>query len=373
MKRIASLDGLRGVAILLVVAGHSWDAYGSRDGVMAWVAPIFANASLGVRLFFVLSGYLITTLLLEEREITGTISLPNFYARRALRIFPASYAFLGCILIFVIIGVMTISKPQLLAAATYTWNYFPLWHCASTAEGSWFLGHLWTLSLEEQFYLFWPATLLLLGNKKSLNLAVILVALMPIIRIGSYFLFPAQRGYLGMMLHTAIDTIMIGCVLALTLHNCSLRPLAVRVNLRVILPIALVFVFLVSPFLNLFFRGGYSITVGFTLDAIGAALLILHAGFLEPGALPAQMLSLPPLVFIGRLSYSWYLWQQLFLTRLNHTWTGSFPLSVLCSFGAALASYYLIERPFLRLKHKFSTWNIKNDLSVGTAATSNTF
>jgi SAM-dependent methyltransferase len=111
MKHNNSLDGLRGVAILLVVAGHSWMAYGNKNTSIGWLAPCLFNSTFGVRLFFVLSGYLITCLLLEERETTGSISLRKFYARRALRIFPAFYVFLGCILLMRAAGIIEVQYP----------------------------------------------------------------------------------------------------------------------------------------------------------------------------------------------------------------------------------------------------------------------
>lgn len=197
MKRSDSLDGLRGVAILLVVAGHSWLAYGDDKSGLARLAPCLFNAALGVRLFFVLSGYLITTLLLEERRSTDSISLPKFYARRALRIFPAFYLFFGCILVLLSAGFIVVPKSQLLAAATYTYNYLIIWPGSAGSAQNWFLGHLWTLSLEEQFYLFWPATLLLLGNRRSLAAALSIVVLTPFVRVGSYFLFPGEARFIG--------------------------------------------------------------------------------------------------------------------------------------------------------------------------------
>jgi peptidoglycan/LPS O-acetylase OafA/YrhL len=354
MKRVATLDGLRGIAIIMVVAGHAWGAYGDSHNSLSWLAPVFANASLGVRLFFVLSGYLITTLLLEEEAATGKIALGRFYVRRILRIFPAFYVYLGCIFTLAAMGVIAVSRFQLVAAFTYTWNYVALWHRCGTPEGSWFLGHLWTLSLEEQFYLFWPAALLILGSRKALGAAIVLAGSMPLVRVCSYFLFPGQRGQLGMMFHTAIDSIMIGCALALAMRTDRFRGTMGRVNWTTALPAVLAYVFFISPFLGERFRGGYTITFGFTLDAICVAILIFKITSQTPGRWLERLLSFPFLVFIGRLSYSLYLWQQLFLTSFNRTWSGVFPMSILCAFVAAIGSHYLIERPFLRLKGRFS-------------------
>ena len=256
---------------------------------------------------------------------------------------------------------MTAPKAQLLAAATYTYNYLAMWPGYSGTAQNWFLGHLWTLSLEEQFYLFWPATLLLLGNARALKAAVAIVVLTPAIRVASYFLLPGLRGSLDMMLHTAVDSIMAGCVLAFLARESLPPALASMLKRKTFLASALIFLLVVSPLLAHRFHGLYLATVGYTLDAVGAAVLIWHVSVVAPGTSLARVLSVPPLVFIGRLSYSWYLWQQLFLTPLNHTWSGSFPDGILCSFSAALGSHYLIEQPCLRLKRKFQPLAAKHE------------
>jgi len=256
---------------------------------------------------------------------------------------------------------VTAPKAQLLAAATYTYNYLAMWPGYSGTAQNWFLGHLWTLSLEEQFYLFWPATLLLLGNARALKAAVAIVVLTPAIRVASYFLLPGLRGSLDMMLHTAVDSIMAGCVLAFLARESLPPALASMLKRKTFLASALIFLLVVSPLLAHRFHGLYLATVGYTLDAVGAAVLIWHVSVVAPGTSLARVLSVPPLVFIGRLSYSWYLWQQLFLTPLNHTWSGSFPDGILCSFSAALGSHYLIEQPCLRLKRKFQPLAAKHE------------
>jgi peptidoglycan/LPS O-acetylase OafA/YrhL len=143
-KRIPALDGLRGFSIALVVAGH-W----LEPRLVGWERDMAGTAaSLGVRIFFVLSGYLITRLLLQERAQKGSIDLRAFYRRRARRILPASTCFM--------LTAFVLFRPQLswghaLAAAFYVTNFDP--------GHPWFLGHLWSLSVEEQFYAIWPAAL----------------------------------------------------------------------------------------------------------------------------------------------------------------------------------------------------------------------
>ncbi len=349
--RVASWDGLRGIAILLVLVGHGWEAYGAESSsrFAEAVEAVSGNASFGVRLFFVLSGFLITQLLLQEQRRFGEISLSQFYLRRSLRIFPAFYTYLIVIAGFVYAGVLDISNKQLLAAATYTWNYAPVMGVSGTVDGGWYLGHLWTLSLEEQFYLVWPLTLIGLGQVRARWLTLAIPVVLPIVRVVWYFAFPDHRGYLGMMFHTAIDSIVVGCALAMWKQRVPHRFDRISES-RLILVAALLFVFVVSPLVALIVRP-YRITLGFLLDAMGAGVLILHA---TRQGMFQRILSTPSLAILGRLSYSIYLWQQLFLTNLNSSITGRFPLSVGCAIGIGLLSHYVIEMPFLSLKRHFS-------------------
>lgn len=341
--RITALDGLRAIAIGLVLSAHGCEAFLSISHVW-WMAPL-TNGSLGVRLFFVLSGYLITSLLMREQEQHGTISLRNFYARRTLRIFPAFYVYLGVISILVGGGWIAVSGEQLAAAASYTWNYLGLWHNGGPSEGSWFLGHLWTLSLEEQFYLVWPG-LIVLGGWRCAKFTVLLVPLIaPLLRLVIYATFPDQRGFLGMMFHTAIDSILIGCAFAI--WQAKLSPLVMGRGLVIG---AALYAFLVSPWLAFHFHGAYSITVGFGLDAVCCGILILNARQI---GIWNRVLSWNPLCLLGTWSYSLYLWQQLFLTDYQKPWTGGPILAFSATFACALLSHYAVENPVLRLKNRF--------------------
>lgn len=342
-SRVVALDGLRAIAVVLVMMGHGSEAYLAHPDAI-WLAP-FVNSSLGVRLFFVLSGFLITSLLLHEQQSRGSIDLRAFIMRRILRIWPALYAYLGVIALLVAGGWLRVSAGQLFAGATFSWNYAFLWLQHAPGDGQWFLGHLWTLALEQQFYLVWPLLIAWVGWRTAGRLAIVLPLLLPVVRIASYWLFPEQRGFLGMMFHTAIDSILVGCAVALYRerinHWLSSRPW--------VLPVALSFVFVVSPWLGTLLRP-YRITVGFGLDALCCGVLILAA---EQKGHWSNLLSGRLAVAVGTLSYSLYLWQQLFLTPLNTTPSGQFPLSVFAAFGCAFLSYRWIEQPCLRLKKRF--------------------
>ena len=155
--------------------------------------------NLGVSVFFVISGFLITLLLLKEECQYGDISLKNFYVRRACRILPAYFAFLLAMLIVWRLHFVDLGWGQLVAAATFTWNYSPL------ASG-WTLAHCWSLAVEEQFYLLWPlglsGLLFLMGRHYARGAAITLILLAPFLRVGTYLLIPDWRGRTGMMLHT---------------------------------------------------------------------------------------------------------------------------------------------------------------------------
>ncbi|MEH2191975.1 MAG: acyltransferase [Nostoc sp.] len=346
-KRINSFDGLRAIAILLVLLDHAKNTIHFKNDIWDLVSIFIANSSLGVRLFFVLSGYLITVILLKEINESGIIDLKRFYVRRAIRLFPSLYCFIVVVFIINLIAHLNISAEQFIAAATFTWNYLGPFHNGSF-QGTWFLGHLWTLSLEEQFYLLWPLILLLLGINNSRKLSFILILSMPIIRVATYFLFPSVKGYLNMMLHTSIDSIMVGCLMGiLTLFPVLSQRIYKLKGFSIV--ILLVWPLFITPILDHLIRG-YLISIGLTIDAIILGILIvwLHA---NPLSYANKLLSIPVIVYIGKISYSLYIWQQLFLTNDNTTISGIFPYNVGFSFLAGLASYYLIEKPCLKLKN----------------------
>ena len=167
-RSIPSLDGLRAISILLVVIAHSSQNFSPWVNLPVGTFLLFAH--LGVSVFFVISGFLITSLLLKEWDATGTIGLKHFYLRRAFRIFPPFYLYLVILLVLVLAGVFHTSLRAFFFAAIYCMDYY-------LGPGSGFVGlqHIWSLSVEEQFYLLWPAALLLLGKRKAVYLAGFLI------------------------------------------------------------------------------------------------------------------------------------------------------------------------------------------------------
>jgi peptidoglycan/LPS O-acetylase OafA/YrhL len=325
---IPTLDGWRAVAISLVLLSHS-----SRGNSMTEHFGF-----LGVALFFGISGYLICTKLLVERERTQQISLKKFYWRRAFRILPASLTYL-CIIGFLGVFALAEVKGRDVASGIFLFaNYLP--------DKSWDVNHFWSLSMEEHFYLLWPVMLASLGNKLARNIAFAFVAAVFLWRIWAlhHFVLPGiptlQRTDLR------LDAFFAPCIYAIILRAPSWRDRATR-WLR---PSVCVSLLLGLALLNIL-RGTSAFFGSFRqlVHAWILPLLILSTVF-RPATLVAKILELRLIRWVGRVSYSIYLWQMPFFSR--HGWlalhTNSIPLKIAAILAAASLSYYLVELPLIR-------------------------
>ena len=341
--RIASLDGFRAISILMVLYGHlsgtrwfpvSLEAYDHTAGDLA---------HLGVLVFFVISGFLITSLLMSEREKTGTISLKRFYLRRVLRIFPAFYALIFALIAANLIGWISLSGHDFAYALTYTVNYDP--------SSSWNIGHLWSLSIEEQFYLLWPLTLLALRQRRALIVAIAAIFIGPLVRavilewtfhvnphtpLAHMSIFPAMFDYLAT-----------GCALALLRPWLLTQAWYLRLTGSRWLVLAVPLVFFINRL------SGYTLVelLGSPVMNVCIALLI-ESSTRHADSLAGRFLNWKPIAFLGMLSYSLYLWQQPFLDRLSDSWVTAFPQNLVLAFAAALLSYFVVERSFLGLRRR---------------------
>jgi len=335
--RIPSLDGIRAVSIGLVLFGH---LLGSRGFFFSLeVDKHLAPGELGVRIFFVISGFLITNLLLAEAAKNGRIHIGRFYLRRTFRIFPAYYVLVLALFAAELAGWIALAPGDLIHALTYTTNYHP--------TRSWNVGHTWSLAVEEQFYLLWPA-LLLLGRRRALWIAALFVLAGPLIRLGLWELTVAAREGIGHRFETIADSVAIGCVLSGArswLHRQALYRRVLSSPWLVLAPVIL----LLSGELSQHPR--INLLLGFSFQNVLIVLCIDRWVTYPSGAI-GRALNSPPVVFIGVISYSIYLWQQLFLNRYAVSWPTTFPVSIALVFGAALISYYVIERPALRFRQR---------------------
>ena len=336
---IPELDGFRGLAVLLVVVGHYVEYRLPANSHLA------ALPKLGVLLFFVLSGFLITGLLYRERLATGKINLRFFYIRRILRLAPAFLLFIVATLVFMRLGLITdVSRREILECLFYVRNIFG--HSLT-------LGHIWSLSLEEQFYLLWPLTFALLPLKRS-----------PAIVLGTCLLFMLWR---GLAIHAQLfsyssgvyyerpyfrfDSILIGAFLILWLSS-SAR--AVSLLTRVLSKIPALLLWLVL-FVWMMFAESYTHAWYISIQEILVVLCLAQVVLCNRGAL-GKFMRLPALRYCGTISYSLYLWQQMFLVTSVPSWgpLRQLPMALIVPFLIAAASYQFLEKPILRRKDRFA-------------------
>lgn len=339
--RIASLDGLRGISILLVLLGHT----ALSDGAPQRLAVFSHVGNIGVRVFFIISGLLITTLLLKEWTKTGTISIRQFYLRRVFRIFPAAYLLIGVIALLGAMGRVSLRPHEAFYASVFLMNYhdFRALH----------LGQLWSLSVEEQFYLLWPGLLLLAGIRRGLRCAWAVVFLAPILRACIFYGWHASDTAMTKHFETVADSLAMGCLIALQYNQLSASERYRRLQARPVIFFGLALgLILLGNALFVVNRGIFYV-FGQTLANIGTALCI-DWGIRNPDRPIGRFLNWKPLVFVGMLSYSLYLWQNPFLLGDSGTFWTTYPTNLAFALIASLLSYFVVEKPFLVLKDHLS-------------------
>jgi peptidoglycan/LPS O-acetylase OafA/YrhL len=339
---IPTLNGWRAIAVLLVIGAHSFVMlFNSGTWLGRFVASILSHAGIGVDIFFAISGFLICTLLLREKDTTGTIDLRSFYIRRFFRIVPPMWVYLLVLSWLSTAGILHIHGHDLISAALFFKNYVPY--------GGWYADHFWSLAVEEHFYLFVPLLLLCLPWRSAVMAAVFLVACCTIVRELEFHVSPAKVEF-----HTEarLDAIMYGAFWALL---CFRVPNTLRQLLRG----PLVVLLLVSA---LFLCAFGDMPLHRTLMAATIPLPIVWT-VLNADSIIARALECSPLQWVGKLSYSIYVWQMIFLVP------GDRPLGVFQGFPAAFAgilacsilSHWLVERPMIRLGQRLA---IRHDSSI---------
>jgi peptidoglycan/LPS O-acetylase OafA/YrhL len=342
---IPTLDGWRAISIILVLFFHS-NISGATSIFRPVLEELNAYGQSGVYIFFAISGLLICGRLLQEENKSGRINLHNFYIRRALRILPAALLYL--LTIASLASILGVTKLEWFSALFFFRNY----SVTGPPQSYWFTGHFWSLAVEEHFYLLLPGIMLFFPKGRAFVLGGLTCGVMIWRTWLSHQPYTVPIGY---RTDTILDVLLIAALVAIAANHdrygAYLR--------RLLTPVASIG--LVAAYATLLVT---HIRLSITLKAIVLPLLVLSTSR-NPSSALGRILELAPLRWVGRLSYSLYLWQQLFFC--DRWWTGPLPLGMLQEwpmkiillFACAATSYYAIERPLVRLSHRIASSRLR--------------
>lgn len=339
MEKIKGLDGLRGIAVLFVIISHTvlWPYLGIESPKIMSLM----NGHIGVSIFFVLSGFLITLLLMREQDATGTIDIVAFIKRRSLRIFPVYYLAILFLLCMDAMGKANIPNCAYPYALTYTVNFIDK-ECTHQT-----ISHFWSLSVEEHFYIFWPF-IFLLGRRFSLIVAATITV--ACVLIGTSLYAEIVSRYPNRWTFPAMLPILAGCMTALLHRTPAVKNLfsdAAKSNVVLVAILA----GLVSP------AFGKSVVIWLT----AMSLLMLYIYYRQDSAV-VKILEFKPLALIGVISYGLYVWQGILTGNGPYRSGSAFPPEIYTglwlTFIVAPLSYVFFERPVMGFKKRFS-WQSK--------------
>lgn len=338
---LPTLDGWRALAIALVIGAHCFTMLMNNGSAPARaLAALVKHAGYGVDIFFALSGFLIGSLLLGEKERNETISLSRFYVRRAFRILPPMAAYVVTVAWLERLDLLPRLMPGELSSVLLFYRNF--------RAGTWYTGHFWSLAVEEQFYVFVPLFILLLSRRTAIRVTGALIVACVAIR---WFEF-SHDAYPGSLLQfrteNRCDGLLWGVMLALAMRQPSVRQwMREKLSLAVFggtiaVAIALLLTFESTP-------------VRRTIVAMAMPVLLAYTT-LQPSSVVGRVLEHPAVRWVGRMSYSLYIWQMMFLVEGDRPLgpVQSFPLALLLPWVCAVTSYYLIEKPMIRIGHRLA-------------------
>jgi peptidoglycan/LPS O-acetylase OafA/YrhL len=358
---VPELDGLRGVAISAVMVYHA-------------KASFLKGGFIGVDIFFVLSGFLITSLLVREFNNTQHIDLRNFYFRRVLRLAPALVFFLAS---FASLSILLLDRDKAqhhLIDTFIALFYFTNWAWALNVhvQPPHFLAHTWSLSIEEQFYILWPMLLIALLRFTRSRKHVVLVITLLVFSSWLMRIYLAVSGSSVSRLYNGLDTraddLLVGCLLGVILSSNLINEYRRHLSekaLKVLAPlcaISLVSFCVLTPS----YQSMHMYYWGFFVVAVLTAIIIADI-FVSSKSLMKQLLSIKLLVWIGNISYGLYLWHYPIDTAMHlYGFRGIEIITVgsCFTFFVASASYYFLERPFLKLKNRLAPNASHNSLPL---------
>jgi len=354
-RRLAStyqpaLDGIRALAVIAVMISHAF--------------PQYPGGGYGVDVFFCLSGFLITSLLLAEWQANGCVRLPLFWARRALRLLPALAG------VLVVVGLYAAQwgppsvRAETVGAIPAVVGYWANWRRALGHHSLGLFGPTWSLSVEEQFYVAWPLLLVLvitIARRPLPWLATIAGVGALATLVDRVVLGVGGPGTSLLRLNGAdarADQLLIGCALAVVCTGLSPGALGwVGRGLTVLfIPATILLGCLVGVGATLWLTSTEMFSFGLTLVGLSSAVVIGHVA-LAPAGVASRVLALPPLRGIGRISYGLYLWHYpvfAFVALNFHTQSVAARVSAefAAALGVALMSFVIIERPMLGWKRR---------------------
>ena len=345
---IPSLDGWRAVAIMMVILGHFMLKL-EQGSVIHTILKLTAIGILGVKIFFVLSGFLITTLLIKEKIKYGRLDLKNFFIRRALRIIPVLYLYIIVVFLVNHFSSLNLSLSNFVGPLLYINNF-------NFLSGTWITGHTWSLAVEEQFYLIWPFIFRYIKN--SLLICLIIILVIPFFKIVQYT-NPQIENYILAPFFVPASSIFSGALVSLLCFNPNaISKLIIIKNFNFIAFIFAIIVIYSIYYLSI--KGLYGtllLPLGNILTDFSICYMILFS-ILRKDHFIFRILNSKILIQIGVISYSLYIWQQLFIIpKGNYPVLEQYlysPLNLLLVFVTGFLSYHFFEKPFLKLKKKFS-------------------
>ena len=346
---IPGLDGLRAISILLVMLSHS--------GLQKLVPGVF-----GVTVFFFISGFLITTLLLREQEKRGRVALGQFYIRRLLRLYPPLIVYVAVSVIVWVAAGQTIDWLGVGAALGYLANYASIFAPAAMQGLG---GQLWSLAVEEHFYAFYPLVLIALFPRRLLILPVLLSLCVLSLAIRCYVALAHPEiatEYNGMATECRIDAILFGAATAVAYNRSGEAFVERWTRLHWVL-MALFAIGLSLALRDPFFRS----TLRYTVQEIALVPLVLAATVASRYAMAHLILNSKPMVEIGKLSYSLYLWHlaglavgEAILPGAGWRFAAAMLIGWLITFLFAVCSYRFVETPFFAMRRHFGS-NVRDE------------
>jgi peptidoglycan/LPS O-acetylase OafA/YrhL len=352
--RLASIDGWRALSILMVLGAHCYSSPIINSVFNNSVLYPALDGNLGVRFFFVISGFLITYLLLKEVEKYGQIDIKAFYVRRALRILPVYSAYLVVVAVLQFLTIVHQPLITWVGDMTFTVNFLPRGVIS---------GHLWSLAVEEQFYFIWPLVLSWLCSQKN-NRSVVIVLSVPIVTAFLFHIVGHEKAFPWIMhplfhLHSSFlnfDSLDVGCISAFLLVNQGGRLSKALESKKhwvlTMLGISMILGPCYAGMVHLSFIDFLNEVMGKFFQATGFAILLLSS-ILYPARFP--FLNWRMVAYIGCISYSVYIWQQIYCYppaeyKFPDDFFFKFPGCLVAAFATAMVSYHFLELPLLKLK-----------------------